>query len=561
MVNKVKDILKGKIIKWEEKSSKRHYIEIDKKDLRSAAELLFRKLELRFCIATGLDNVKNMEVLYHFSDDKTGVVYSLRVFTDRDKGQIPSIADIIKGATWIEREMRELLGIEFTGAADTSRLLLDPTWPEGVYPLRKDYEYGRKEPRGEDSCRRPNIKIEELTKNGKKTKIIPIGPYHPLQEEPEFFELMVQGEKVIDLNINLGYNHRGIEKIAEGKHWDQVTFLVERICGICSCSHPYAYVNAVEDLLGLEIPLRAKYVRTVIAELERVHSHLLWLGLAGHFLGYNTVWMWAWKYRETVLDLCEQISGNRNHYAMMRIGGVRKDIFNSEIDAMKEKTASLVPIFDLFKGAVIDDPVIHARTKNIGVLSKEEAINYCVTGPTARPSGLDQDIRKIDILNGAYQLVEWDVIVCQNGDIFDKTVCRVLEMYESVKIITQCLDKLKGLKEGNIWEEVREIPPGEGIGRYEAPRGEVWHYVRSDGGNTPVRHKIRAPSYMNVLSNELAAVGGDVSDAAITLAAVDPCYCCTERMQAVENGNVKYNWEELLRLSEEKTKRLRGELR
>ncbi|MCK5399768.1 NADH:ubiquinone oxidoreductase, partial [bacterium] len=205
--------------------------------------------------------------------------------------------------------------------------------------------------------------------------------------------------------------------------------------------------------------------------------------------------------------------------------------------------------------------VIHARTKNIGVLSKEEAINYCVTGPTARPSGLDQDIRKIDILNGAYQLVEWDVIVCQNGDIFDKTVCRVLEMYESVKIITQCLDKLKGLKEGNIWEEVREIPPGEGIGRYEAPRGEVWHYVRSDGGNTPVRHKIRAPSFMNVLSNELAAVGGDVSDAAITLAAVDPCYCCTERMQAVENGNVKYNWEELLRLSEEKTKRLRGELK
>ncbi|MCK4644358.1 NADH-quinone oxidoreductase subunit C [bacterium] len=561
MINKVKDILQGKIIKWEEKSSKRHYIEIDKKDLRSAAELLFRKLELRFCIATGLDNVKNMEVLYHFSDDKTGVVYSLRVFTDRDKGKIPSIADIIKGATWIEREMRELLGIEFTGAADTSRLLLDPTWPEGVYPLRKDYEYGRKEPRGEDSCRRPNIKIEELTKNGKKTKIIPIGPYHPLQEEPEFFELMVQGEKVIDLNINLGYNHRGIEKIAEGKHWDQVTFLVERICGICSCSHPYAYVNAVEDLLGLEIPLRAKYVRTVIAELERIHSHLLWLGLAGHFLGYNTVWMWAWKYRETVLDLCEQISGNRNHYAMMRIGGVRKDIFNSEIDGMKEKAASLVPILDLFKGAVIDDPVIHARTKNIGVLSKEEAINYCVTGPTARPSGLDQDIRKIDILNGAYQLIEWDVIVCQNGDIFDKTVCRVLEMYESVKIITQCLDKLKGLKEGNIWEEVREIPPGEGIGRYEAPRGEVWHYVRSDGGNTPVRHKIRAPSYMNVLSNELAAVGGDVSDAAITLAAVDPCYCCTERMQAVENGNVKYNWEELLRLSEEKTKRLRGELK
>jgi len=129
-----------------------------------------------------------------------------------------------------------------------------------------------------------------------------------------------------------------------------------------------------------------------------------------------------------------------------------------------------------------------------------------------------------------------------------------------VKIINQCFDKLKGMKEGDIWAEVREIPAGEGIGRYEAPRGEVWHYVRSDGGNTPVRHKIRAPSYMNVPSNEVAAVGGIVSDAAITLAAVDPCYCCTERMQAVENGSIKYGWEDLIKLSQERTKEMRKKL-
>jgi len=562
MTEKIKELLKGITVRWEEKNPKRFYIEVKKENLREAAEILFKKLGLRFCIASGLDNIKNMEMLYHFSDDETGIIYSLRVFTERDKGEIPSVADIIKGANWIERETRELLGITFTGNEDTRRLLLDNAWPEGVYPLRKDYEYGRKEdiPAEDETTRRPNIKVVS-DKLGKQCTIIPIGPYHPLQEEPEFFELEVRGEKVINLNINLGYNHRSIEKISEGKHWDQVTFLVERICGICSCSHPFAYVLAVEDLLGIGIPERAKYIRCIIAEIERIHSHLLWLGLAGHFLGYNTVWMWAWKYREPVLDLAEQISGNRNHYAMMKIGGARRDIINSEINGMKEMLKSVVSALDMFKGVVMDDPVIHARTKNVGILTEEDAVRYCVTGPTARASGIKQDIRKIDIKNSAYGLVDWNMICAEKGDVFDKTVVRILEMYESVKIINQCFDKLKELPEGNICEEVREIPAGEGIGRYEAPRGEVWHYVRSDGGNTPVRHKIRAPSFMNIYSNEVAAVGGIVSDAAITLAAVDPCYCCTERMQAVENGKLKHGWEELIELSQKKTKRLKAEFK
>jgi len=154
-----------------------------------------------------------------------------------------------------------------------------------------------------------------------KKVVVPIGPYHPLLEEPEYFELYCEGERVVDVKWQPGYNHRAIEKLSESKHWDQVTFLVERICGICSTSHPIAYCNAVEDLLGIDIPERAKYIRSIVGELERIHSHLLWVGLAGHFLGYNTVFMWAWKYREPVLDMFEIITGNRNHYAMIRIGG------------------------------------------------------------------------------------------------------------------------------------------------------------------------------------------------------------------------------------------------
>lgn len=388
--------------------------------------------------------------------------------------------------------------------------------------------------------------------------IIPVGPYHPLQEEPEFFQLYVEGEHVVGLDIQIGYNHRGIEKLAEQKTFDQIIFLVERICGICSTSHPMASVNAIEDLCGIQVPERALYIRTIVCELERIHSHLLWLGLAGHFIGYNTVWQWAWKYREIVCDVLEKISGNRQSYAMMKVGGVRRDIPKEDIPEYLSAMDKLTPILDMFKGAVMDDPVIHARLKGIGVLTKEDIHNYGALGPTARASGVAIDVRR-DHPYAAYDRLDWNVITCQNGDVFDKAVVRILEMYESVKMIKQAL---KEMPEGKIDAKVKEIPPGEGIGHAEAPRGEVYHYVRSDGTNRPVRYKIRAPSYMNVPTNQTAVIGESVADATIILAAVDPCYCCTERMAAVDRdtGKTVLTAKDLLRLSWEKTERIRRQV-
>jgi len=391
------------------------------------------------------------------------------------------------------------------------------------------------------------------------SEIIPIGPYHPLQEEPEFFQLHVEGEKVTKLDIEIGYNHRGIEKLAESKSWDQVVFLVERICGICSTSHPAASVCAMEDLGGIEAPERAQYIRTIVAELERIHSHLLWLGLAGHFIGYNTVWMWAWKYREIVCDILDKMTGNRQSYAMFKVGGVRRDVLDDDIPAFKKMMDKLKPVLDMFKGAVIDDPVIHARTKGVGVLTKEQAVEYCVVGPTARPSGIAIDVRK-DEPYFAYDWVDWDIVVLQEGDVFAKVACRILEMYESVKIIDQCFDKMKP---GVVDLHVKELSPGEGIGRAEAPRGEVYHYCRSDGSNFPARYKVRAPSYVNIFSNEVAVIGEKVADAALILAAVDPCYCCTERMVVVDHEKNKervLNSGDLIRLSHERTKEVRKAL-
>jgi len=387
--------------------------------------------------------------------------------------------------------------------------------------------------------------------------VLAIGPFHPLQEEMEFFQLTVDGETVTDIDARISYNHRGIEGISETLQFDQVPFLVSRVCGICSASHPLAYVQAVEDIVGIEPPERALYVRTIINELERIHSHLLWVGLGGHFIGYDTVFMWAWKYREPVLDLLEEITGNRNNYGNVRVGGCREDIPDEAVPKIFKELDLLEPKIEMLTKAVLDDPIIHARLKGVGVLSREDAVAYAVAGPTARGSGIAIDVRRDDPY-AAYGDLDWNVISQPEGDVFAKAVVRLLECMESVKMIRESLNKLP---KGPVAVEVKEIPPGEGCGRAEAPRGETFHYVRSDGGNRPVRHKIRAPSYVNVPSFRASCIGQHIADVTLTLAAVDPCYSCTERLAVIDShNNITHNYDTLLQMSREKTARIQKEI-
>ncbi|NQT89188.1 nickel-dependent hydrogenase large subunit [bacterium] len=389
-----------------------------------------------------------------------------------------------------------------------------------------------------------------------KRTVIPVGPFHPILEEPLRFELHVEGETVVDADVRISHNHRGMEKLCEGLSYDKIPFLLARVCGICSASHPMAFCNALEDLCGVEVPPRAQYIRTLICELERIHSHLLWVGLAGHFIGYNTVFMWAWRYREPVLDLFEKIAGNRNHYENHRIGGVRRDIPEEAMPEIRRLVDEVEPICEMLTKAIIDDPVIHARTKGVGPLKREDAIAYGVCGPTARGSGLGLDVRKNEPY-AVYDRVEWDMIVQPEGDVFAKAAVRLLENFESIKIIRQCLDQLEP---GPICAEVREVPEGEGIGHAEAPRGETFHYVRSDGTNRPVRYKVRAPTYVNVPSFKANVVGAELADAMLIVAAMDPCYSCTQRMSIIRTDTRDkrvITHDELLRLSCEKTERIR----
>ena len=391
--------------------------------------------------------------------------------------------------------------------------------------------------------------------SGQGSYNLPVGPFHPLLEEAEFFKLRVEGETVVGIEFETGWMHRGIERICEQKTFDQVLFTVERICGICSTSHPFACVNALEDIEKIEIPPRARYIRTLIGELERIHSHLLWLGLAGHFIGYDTLWMWAWKYREPVLELMELISGNRNHYAMMRVGGVRRDVPAEVLPVIREKLSPVQKKVEMIAAAAADDPVLKSRLQGVGVLSREAAVDYGAVGPTARASGVDIDVRR-DEPTAAYGEVEFKVIVRENGDVYDKLVVRVLEILESIKIVEQVTEKLKTTP-GPYYYDIKEIPPGEGIGRYEAPRGEVFHHIRTDGSNRPVRHKIRAPSYVNIPTYAASCLNLPLADVLITTAAVDPCYCCTERSLVIVDGHDRRLSVDLLALSREKTERLK----
>ena len=552
--NKLSQI-KDKLIGTEHRPANRTFLMCESENSYEVNKFLFEDVGLRFVIATGIDSDDCFEILYHYSRDEFGHVVTVKAFIrDRENPAIESIAPFLPGAEWIEREIHDILGIEFKNHPDMRRLILADDWPDGVYPLRKDTKRPDSKPSSRPiaQSQSPAGRTIQLSK-----PIVAVGPFHPLQEEMEFYQLTVDGETVTDIDVRISYNHRGMEGISETLQFDQVPFLVSRICGICSASHPLAYVQAVEDIAGVKPPERALYVRTIINELERIHSHVLWVGLAGHFIGYDTVFMWAWKYREPVLDLLEEITGNRNNYGNVKVGGCRENIPEEIRPKIIKEMDKLEKKMEMLSNAVLDDPILHARLKGVGVLTKEAAIEYAVTGPTARGSGVDIDVRHDDPY-AAYGELDWNVISRPEGDVFAKAVVRLLETLESIKMVKEAVNKLPA---GPITTEVKEIPPGEGCGRAEAPRGETFHYVRSDGGNRPVRHKMRAPSFVNVPSFKASCIGQKIADVTITLAAVDPCYSCTERLAVVDrNSKVVHDYEALLQMSREKTARIKKEL-
>lgn len=355
--------------------------------------------------------------------------------------------------------------------------------------------------------------------------VVPMGPFHPALEEPYKIEVTCEGERITDASISVGFNFRGIEWLAERKTYTQDIALLERVCGICSNVHTLMFSRAVEKIAGLEVPERAKYIRVVIAEAERLHSHLLWAGAACHVIGFETMFMTFFSLREQVMDILEGISGNRVNYAMNRPGGVNRDIGDpgAVLAAVRtiEKTMSgqLIPI-------MTGDRTVRARCAGVGVLSQEDALAYGAVGPLARASGLDQDIRRSDPYE-AYGRLDFDVPVRAEGDVFARIVVRALEILQSCRLIEQAVEMMPaGPIGGPLFPAV---PAGEASVRIEAPRGEVFYYMASDGTDIPVRVRVRTPTFANMPTVRLMAVGQSISDLPLIQASIDPCYSCTDR--------------------------------
>ncbi|HIE09234.1 MAG TPA: Fe-S-binding domain-containing protein, partial [Armatimonadetes bacterium] len=412
----------------------------------------------------------------------------------------------------------------------------------GLYPLRKDFPHNyRPEP---DYSAKPPLKEPP-----EGATVLPIGPFYLVLEEPAYFRLFVEGERIVGWDYRGFYNHRGIEKLGESAlTYNQIPFVAERICGICGFVHACCYCQAVELAAGIEVPLRARLIRTIMLELERIHSHLLWLGLAGHIVGFDTVFMQAWRVREPVMWLCEFITGGRKHYGINVVGGVRRDIPKEKHEKILEVLDGVEAETKALKEAILGDTPLLMRLRDVGPLSKEEAWEVAVVGPTARGSKVDIDSR-VDHPYAAYDVVPPEVIVYDTCDTLARTLVRVDEVLDAIRIVRECVKELGGLREGDIMAEVGEIPAGrEAISVVEAPRGEDVHYVLTGPDNRPYRWKVRAPSYQNIQFSVLLLRDQTIADAPLAIASVDPCFSCTERMEVVDirGGEVRvYTAEEL----------------
>ena len=511
-------------------------------DLRPAVSALHNAHWGYLSAITGMDlgvDSGQIEALYHFCYG--AAITTLRVRQPRgEDAAVPTIEDIIPPASFFERELREMLGFHITGAKFSERLFIPDDWPEDVYPLRKDFSVNQATPvEGRHADELPDEGVV-----GGNTFVVPIGPQHPALKEPGHFEFTVDGEIVTGARMRLGYAHRGIEKAAESRNWIQNLYLFERVCGICSHTHALAYSLGVEQLAKVEVPARAQAIRELVAGLERIHSHLLWLGVAAHEAGFDTLFMYSWRDRETVMNLLEQITGNRVNYSANVLGGVKCEVTVEQAKAIKEGINFLEQRIRHYLEVVTTDAMFLNRTRNVGTISFEEAEQFGLLGPTARASGLVRDVR-VEAPYGAYTRFPISAVTEKNGDLEARCVVRLNELLVSCFAIRTIVDNLPP---GPLTVKMpRKIPAGETVARVEAPRGELFYYIKSEGGERPARIHVRTPSLCNWVSVLEKAVGRQLADVPMLIAGMDPCFSCNDRLVTVSGsaGRRTWSWSEL----------------
>lgn len=357
-----------------------------------------------------------------------------------------------------------------------------------------------------------------------KRTIIPFGPQHPVLPEPIHLDLVVEDEKVIEAIPSIGFIHRGLEKLVEKKDFIEYVYIAERICGICSFIHGLTYCQAIEEVMTIQVPERALFLRTIWSELSRIHSHLLWLGLMADSFGFESLFMHSWRLREKVLDIIEETTGGRVIFGSSKIGGVRKDVSNETLQRIVkqlfEYSIEIKQITDVF----LKDNSVKHRMVGVGVLSATDALMLGAVGPTARGSGLAQDMRKLGY--AAFKQIQFEPIIETAGDSYSRCVVRIKEVFQSIDIIRQAVDKIPL---GEIETKVTGNPNGEFFARTEQPRGEVIYYVKANGTKNLERLRVRTPTFANIPAILKVIPGSDLADIPILVLTIDPCISCTER--------------------------------
>lgn len=354
--------------------------------------------------------------------------------------------------------------------------------------------------------------------------IIPFGPQHPVLPEPVHLDLLVEDEKVVEARPSIGFVHRGLEKLVEKKDYVEFVYVAERICGICSFIHSQTYCQAIEAIMNITVPPRARYLRTVWGELSRLHSHLLWLGLMADAVGFESLFMHSWRVRERVLNVIEATTGGRVIFGSCKLGGVRRDLDTEGVRTMLSELTQIERDARELTQVFLADSSVKARLCGIGVVSAQEAQQLGCVGPVLRASGVAQDMRQLGY--AAFTELGFTPVTRSEGDSFARCAVRCEEIFQSIGLVREGLHQLPT---GEIAVKVTGNPDGECIARTEQPRGEVVYMVKANGRKNLQRCRVRTPTFANLPALLKLLPGCELADVPVLVLTIDPCISCTER--------------------------------
>lgn len=491
-------------------------------DFARLAERAREECGARFVFLTGVDRRECsgcFEVVGLLAQDEQQTSLRIRTSVDRLDPAIPSITSAIPAASWAERELHDLFGIRAVGHPNLSRLVLPDDWPAGSHPLRRDSAYSARPP-SEPRTEHPRALPEGV-------RVTPIGPFFPGLREPAFFAILTDGETIVDVEHAGFYSHKGAEKLGDSALlYQAIPTVAQRLCGACGSAQRTGYCQAVESAAEIGVPPRAEYLRLIVAEVERVHSHLRAVGATLQTLGFETMFMQLRRICEPLLRFAESVWGSRLMYDLSMIGGVRRDLAGGEQDQLLRTVGALEKEVAVLRELLADDSSVRTRLEAVGVLSSGDARKCCVTGPVARASGLPLDTRT-DRPSGAYHQLQPTVQTQADGDNWARLLVRIDEVLASTELIRRAV---ADMPDGPLAVEVNRIPPDrEGLSWVEAPGGELVHYVVTGPARRPLRWHVRSPSYINLQALPAILAGEQLADASVTVGTVATCFACAER--------------------------------